>query len=794
MAPAENRSEGGVQGQSVAAAEMGGPFVNSRNEPRKEAWTVRKLALLIAAGSLWLFLAAIPALADGGPHIASVNSGTSTLTADSCAGCHRAHSAQGEYLLAAADDEALCLSCHGTSVAGATVDVENGVQYKPRTDVGHIGERPLPPTAGVELGALRDGGFLNARIGASNPSRLTYPRGYNDSPFNTVFAVSTKPKVPVGAEEPVTSAHVDLGAATPGVADTGIAWGSGVQADGVGQASVTLTCVECHNPHGNGAYRILRPVPGTETTPLGTAIPVAVKATYANTNYVVTGTQHKLVVNDTVTLTGVGGNTGTYYVNSVVNGFTFTVASTIGASGNVAMTNTTATGTVTRPQVLVTDSPVDPDNNGSNPTKNYTVLQTKGVQGVNSTFLLYARDVVAAAGGTGVAQNQPSVTVTAIISTGTPAVSYLQTGAVASGVAAGDVVAIAGVTGVTDGDYTVGALRSSGSTLYNQFSLVGQSPAAGASGGTVIRKAIAGTYTAAGGDYFRRTVPWNAALVNPACSNSVYTTANSAYCATMNDAPNGIPAAITAGTGKPSALNGQQAFVDQMSSWCAACHNRYYQNSNENIGNAAVISELNNIGIGQTTAAGGIKAVEYTAGNAFGVPSFGDRVTFAGTGTALDTNPSGGWYVTSSSSGTFTVSATQGGAAVTLSNQGPSTYPATFGTYTKVYQSSNSGWGYPRYDGASLDPTYKYQHSTASNRACTVCHVGHGSNAVMPGTFSGNMSYPPNANGTASTAVVGGSRLLKVDNRGTCQMCHDPTGTVPVNTLLPTVGGNTQVP
>ena len=35
------------------------------------------------------------------------------------------------------------------------------------------------------------------------------------------------------------------------------------------------------------------------------------------------------------------------------------------------------------------------------------------------------------------------------------------------------------------------------------------------------------------------------------------------------------------------------------------------------------------------------------------------------------------------------------------------------------------------------------------------------------------MEYPGGA-----AAPVGDSRLLKVDNRGTCQLCHDPTGTI----------------
>ena len=56
---------------------------------------MRRVALLFAGGALWLFLAAIPVLADGGPHVASINSGAGGITADSCAGCHRAHTAQG---------------------------------------------------------------------------------------------------------------------------------------------------------------------------------------------------------------------------------------------------------------------------------------------------------------------------------------------------------------------------------------------------------------------------------------------------------------------------------------------------------------------------------------------------------------------------------------------------------------------------------------------------------------------------------------------------------------------------
>src|SRR3990172_2215405 len=84
---------------------------------------------MTACGALWLILAAVPALADGGPHVLTTNNGSLGLNADGCAGCHRAHTAQGPMLLTAEDATALCKTCHGASVTGATTDVMTGVQY-----------------------------------------------------------------------------------------------------------------------------------------------------------------------------------------------------------------------------------------------------------------------------------------------------------------------------------------------------------------------------------------------------------------------------------------------------------------------------------------------------------------------------------------------------------------------------------------------------------------------------------------------------------------------------------------
>jgi hypothetical protein len=76
----------------------------------------------------------------------------------------------------------------------------------------------------------------------------------------------------------------------------------------------------------------------------------------------------------------------------------------------------------------------------------------------------------------------------------------------------------------------------------------------------------------------------------------------------------------------------------------------------------------------------------------------------------------------------------------------------------------------------SGDAVYAYRHQT-NQTECTQCHVAHGSNAVMSGPSSSTFAYPVEPGGTAISGPS--SRLLKVDNRGTCQFCHDPTGTIP---------------
>ncbi len=214
---------------------------------------MRRLALLAAGGALWLFAAAIPALADGGPHIAAINNGSAGLTSDNCAGCHRAHTAQAAMLLKE-DGTALCTTCHGSAGTGATTNVADGVQYQ-------LDTASTTTVRGALLGALRGGGFDNARIGSTYPTRLLVSLGAS----NGLQFTALVPALTSGT--PVTSKHMSLTGSTAATA-----WGNGpINGTADPGATVTLECTSCHNPHGNGQYRILKPMPfgPPDTTPPG---------------------------------------------------------------------------------------------------------------------------------------------------------------------------------------------------------------------------------------------------------------------------------------------------------------------------------------------------------------------------------------------------------------------------------------------------------------------------------------------------------------------------------------------
>ena len=175
-----------------------------------------KTKLLLAVILALLSLPASLTLADNGPH------GGYTAATDACAGCHRAHTAPSANLLLAATP-GLCYTCHGSTGMGADTNVVDGI-YLNRDFVTET------PPEGVANRGLKGGGFVNALMDT-------------DALTSTVAAVA-----------PTTSSHLADGS-------LGVAWGNGATGSGPGLADFRLSCTTCHDPHGSGAYRSLRPVP-----------------------------------------------------------------------------------------------------------------------------------------------------------------------------------------------------------------------------------------------------------------------------------------------------------------------------------------------------------------------------------------------------------------------------------------------------------------------------------------------------------------------------------------------------
>ncbi|HZX99139.1 MAG TPA: cytochrome c3 family protein [Dermatophilaceae bacterium] len=230
---------------------------------------MRRCLFLGLVGALLFALGGVgSAQADNGPHVSSsVGVGFNQIAgAGRCASCHRAHTTQ---TAVTAGRDGLCLTCHGPSAGGATTDVFGGVGYGAvRTQNG---DRSTAP------GALRGGGFDYALIGSAAATRETYFSGSILKARNQVIPV-------LGAPLATTSKHGVIGAALT-------AWDRSALNSGAG-AAVTLECGSCHDPHGNGNYRVLRTAPvdsGASTAAVGVTIPDASVKVYTTANYWLSG-------------------------------------------------------------------------------------------------------------------------------------------------------------------------------------------------------------------------------------------------------------------------------------------------------------------------------------------------------------------------------------------------------------------------------------------------------------------------------------------------------------------------
>ena len=165
---------------------------------------MRKYFFVLLVAIVLVLVMAGTASANGGPH------GGYTATTDTCAGCHRAHTATGPKLLVETSTYALCMSCHGTTGTGADTDVQDGYFLSTRS----------PSTVGTanttDTASLLGGGFDFYK---------TAPTTSNHNVSGTILN----------------------------------AWGNGVNRGLTATlgAGNELDCASCHNPHGSTNYRII---------------------------------------------------------------------------------------------------------------------------------------------------------------------------------------------------------------------------------------------------------------------------------------------------------------------------------------------------------------------------------------------------------------------------------------------------------------------------------------------------------------------------------------------------------
>lgn len=157
-------------------------------------------------------------------------------TPESCARCHRTHSAVADDLLVMGKD-ALCLFCHGRAEGLAQTNVLDGVLR-------------------ASNAPLRGGGFEQVKMNSHDNLAASAEPGYNTSyPDEWQFPIGNDTAI-----GNVTSKH------TLGV--TATIWGAW-NATGVGNVTANagatntkLECVSCHDPHAyNLTYRMLHRAP-----------------------------------------------------------------------------------------------------------------------------------------------------------------------------------------------------------------------------------------------------------------------------------------------------------------------------------------------------------------------------------------------------------------------------------------------------------------------------------------------------------------------------------------------------
>jgi predicted CXXCH cytochrome family protein len=654
-------------------------------------------AALFVGGVL---IASAPAFADNGPHV--TNQGTSALGSgpDGCAGCHRLHTAAGpDYLFRSQTTEtAMCENCHGIAGTGASTDVIDGWSYT--------------GTATSAVAPLRAGGFDKASIVGDSGTRNSASDPTNDrlitKAANAIGASNISSKV-------TTSKHAIEG--------TGTMWGYGTT--GTGVTNVTLECTSCHNPHGNGNYRILRPVAYAGATTSGGATnqtastnnyfvaPVAVASASAvattidgaakwNYNYV-TSTAHGLRPGQTVGITGVlpSGYQKQATVTAVADATHFTLGN---QSTDLTATPSTAGGYVSQawPQNIKS---VSVDTNAR--TVTFTTWANHGLTApLDNTLSRQTTQYVTITGAQApaIAFNLQQVPVTAV-----PSYSSFT------------VTVPTATTMPSAADYTTGL-----------------------SGGYIVGIPDSLNKTALGKVVYEQDNYWRAddhyytgAKSSNLSPSALITVTGATRDAAWSNATTAVPVTYT--TGSAHGLS---------------------------VGNIVTVTGLFKSTATSTSSSLGLSAVV--------VKSVGDATHFT-----VD-----GFFSSDPGAAAVGINSATGLQMGYLSPKTSSAFINNVSQWCSTchtrYLAGGSSRSLPNTTTAGVDASFTYRHTSNSagedSPNCIQCHVAHGSDAQMTGLYSSNLNNPGDSKTATTdkgTAVAGDSRLLRADNRGICLLCHN---------------------
>ncbi|KKM01828.1 hypothetical protein LCGC14_1790520 [marine sediment metagenome] len=219
---------------------------------------MRKTIIVLIVMTTFVLMFSGIAIANNGPHLGGAASGAVSggfnQDTDACAGCHRAHTGiQAKLLIDGSDIFSFCTACHNGT--GANANVMSGL-FSGVDGATYDGHNSNPDGA-IGMG-LNAGGFSNS---------VGYTGRTNRDPDDDLDGAAVADEN-YGA---TTSGHNILGS------DSGapwVAWGGGSTGRGAtgsaasgtitGGGSLSLTCTNCHDPHGSKnadnteRYRILK--------------------------------------------------------------------------------------------------------------------------------------------------------------------------------------------------------------------------------------------------------------------------------------------------------------------------------------------------------------------------------------------------------------------------------------------------------------------------------------------------------------------------------------------------------